>query len=148
MRKKKYFRSVTIVLKIDDSNNIIIVRFDRFLHRFVLTGKRGGATSYATDVGPNASSNATTTTPIGRREILKNSNLLLSLIPKGICLYCFDCSFSFDCYFNTLALIILSILIRRSRFLDRIQFKCQHLKTRCASFGHFTSSFPHLLHLI
>lgn len=106
MRKKKYFRLVTIVLKIDDSNNNCAFRvFDRFLHRFVLTGKRGGATSYATDVGPNASSNATTTTPIGRREILKNSNFLLSLIPKGICLYCFDCSFSFDCYFNTLALI-------------------------------------------
>ncbi len=95
VRKKKYFRLVTIMLLIDTGNSVSTICI------IVLTGKRGGATTYATDVGSNASTNATTTTSIALCVVF-NSNFQLSLKPKGILLYCFDCLFSFYCCFNTL----------------------------------------------
>jgi hypothetical protein len=105
------------MLLIDTGNSVSTICI------IVLTGKRGGATTYATDVGSNASTNATTTTSIALCVVF-NRNFQLSLKPKGILLYSFDCLFSFAV---STPLALLPSNVKILGFLDKIPFKCQHL---------------------
>lgn len=90
-----------------------------------LTGKRGGATTNATDVGSDASSNATTATSIGWKRPLNHlkTAILYCHLYQMECLLIFYCLFCFDCCFNTLG--TQTFQNDDFRFLGIIKLKCQ-----------------------